>query len=110
MPASFITPETSRRSSTGRNKAGAATSVAILADRKGYYAQLEAAQKMTAAAAPLDLTPWMRWFLRTLLREMGSVPGKDVGQPLRPLRYPDMFGCRTFPFQAAGDIATGNEG
>ena len=56
-----------------------AMSVAILADRKGYYTQLEAAQKMTAAAAsrnllnpldpldPLDLTPWLIWFLNTLL-------------------------------------------
>ncbi|MBD5801531.1 Adenosine monophosphate-protein transferase SoFic [Azoarcus sp. Aa7] len=33
-----------------------AMSVAILADRKGYYAQLETAQKMTASAVPLDLT------------------------------------------------------
>jgi len=45
-----------------------AMSVAILADRKGYYAQLEAAQKMRASAAPLDLTPWLQWFLLTLLR------------------------------------------
>lgn len=44
-----------------------AMSVAILADRKGYYAQLEAAQKMTASASPLDLTPWLIWFLNTLL-------------------------------------------
>lgn len=45
-----------------------AMSVAILAGRKGYYAQLEAAQKMTASATPLDLTPWLHWFLLTLLR------------------------------------------
>ncbi|MEO8409231.1 MAG: DUF4172 domain-containing protein, partial [Propionivibrio sp.] len=45
-----------------------AMSVAIMADRKGYYAQLEAAQKMTASASPLDLTPWLGWFLKTLLR------------------------------------------
>ena len=45
-----------------------AMSVAILADRKGYYSQLEAAQKMTAATTPLDLTPWLHWFLVTLLR------------------------------------------
>lgn len=45
-----------------------AMSVAILADRKGYYAQLETAQKMKASTDPLDLTPWFDWFLRTLLR------------------------------------------
>lgn len=43
-----------------------AMSVAILADRKGYYQQLETAQKLTDA--PLDLTPWLSWFLTTLLR------------------------------------------
>jgi len=52
-----------------------AMSVAILADRKGYYQQLESAQQMTALVAPvaagqtldaLDLTPWMHWFLTTL--------------------------------------------
>ncbi|MBI3522988.1 MAG: Fic family protein [Betaproteobacteria bacterium] len=47
-----------------------AMSVAILADRKGYYRQLESAQKMAAPAAstdqPLDLTPWLQWFLVTL--------------------------------------------
>ncbi|BAL23788.1 hypothetical protein AZKH_1467 [Azoarcus sp. KH32C] len=49
-----------------------AMSVAILADRKTYYAQLEAAQKLAASAetsaTPLDLTPWLHWFLLTLLR------------------------------------------
>lgn len=45
-----------------------AMSVAILADRKSYYAQLEAAQKMRASPTPLDLTPWLHWFLLTLLR------------------------------------------
>ncbi|NMF90800.1 Fic family protein [Aromatoleum petrolei] len=45
-----------------------AMSVAILADRKGCYAQLEATQKMKASASPLDLTPWLHWFLVTLLR------------------------------------------
>lgn len=49
-----------------------AMSAAILADRKAYYAQLEAAQKMSAAAAPLDLTPWLHWFLATLLRAVES--------------------------------------
>lgn len=44
-----------------------AMSAAILAERKAYYAQLETAQKMRAAEDPLDLTPWMAWFLRILL-------------------------------------------
>lgn len=49
-----------------------AMSAAILADRKGYYAQLETAQKMHAAPAPMDLTPWLHWFLATLLRAIES--------------------------------------
>lgn len=44
-----------------------AMSVAILAERKAYYAQLEAAQKATTGSAALDITPWLDWFLRTLL-------------------------------------------
>ena len=43
-----------------------AMSVAILADRKGYYRQLESAQKVTVAKQALDLTPWLQWFLATL--------------------------------------------
>ena len=57
-----------------------AMSAAILADRQGYYAQLEAAQKMTAAKlasgvashAALDLTPWLEWFLATLLHAIDA--------------------------------------
>lgn len=49
-----------------------AMSAAILAGRKGYYAQLEAAQKMQAAPDPLDLTPWLGWFLETLLAAIDS--------------------------------------
>ena len=45
-----------------------AMSVAILADRKGYYQQLESAQKMRTLDQPLDLTPWLEWFLATLQR------------------------------------------
>ncbi|WP_028696709.1 Fic family protein [Pseudomonas cremoricolorata] len=37
----------------------------ILDDRAGYYAVLESSQK-----ADLDLTPWLRWFLATLLRSL----------------------------------------
>ena len=43
-----------------------AMSVAILADRKGYYQQLESAQKMASPDQPLDITPWLHWFLITL--------------------------------------------
>jgi len=43
-----------------------AMSVAILADRKGYYRQLESAQKTAAPDEALDLTPWLHWFLGTL--------------------------------------------
>src|SRR5574343_516355 len=55
-----------------------AMSVHILADRKGYYQQLENGQKLAstaprrkspwgiAFAEPLDLTPWLHWFLDTL--------------------------------------------
>jgi hypothetical protein len=43
-----------------------AMSVAILADRKGYYRQLESAQKMASAKQPVDITPWLQWFLATL--------------------------------------------
>lgn len=43
-----------------------AMSVAILADRKGYYQQLENAQKIASTAGGIDLTPWLSWFLNTL--------------------------------------------
>lgn len=46
-----------------------AMSVAILADRKGYYQQLENGQKMVSTAVideKPDLTPWLHWFLTTL--------------------------------------------
>lgn len=46
-----------------------AMSVAILADRKGYYQQLENGQRLASPASDgtaIDLTPWLRWFLLTL--------------------------------------------
>lgn len=43
-----------------------AMSVAILADRKGYYQQLENAQKIASTAGGIDLTPWLSWFLNNL--------------------------------------------
>ncbi|MBI5110308.1 MAG: Fic family protein [Rhodocyclales bacterium] len=49
-----------------------AMSVAILADRKGYYRQLESAQKIASTEAALDLTPWLQWFLATLQLAVGG--------------------------------------
>ena len=61
-----------------------AMSVSILADRKGYYRQLESAQKIASTEQSLDLTPWLRWFLVTLqdavssaLAQIDSVLGKS---------------------------------
>ncbi|RYX91912.1 MAG: Fic family protein [Comamonadaceae bacterium] len=45
-------------------------SAQIQRERKDYYAQLEATQK-----GPLDVTPWLRWFLGCLLR---AVQGADA--------------------------------
>ena len=42
-----------------------AMSASILADRAGYYRILEASQKGT-----LDITPWLQWFLSTLLNSL----------------------------------------
>ena len=63
-----------------------AMSAAILADRKGYYAQLEAAQKMKASTAQLDLTPWLHWFLTTLLRAIQSASAQ-IDQVLGKSRF-----------------------
>lgn len=43
-----------------------AMSAAILSDRKGYYQQLEFAQKLLEPEQSIDLTPWLQWFLLTL--------------------------------------------
>ena len=45
-------------------------SAQIQRERKDYYDQLEATQK-----GPLDVTPWLHWFLGCLLR---AVQGTDV--------------------------------
>ena len=45
-------------------------SAQIQSERKDYYAQLEATQK-----GPLDVTPWLSWFLGCLLR---AVQGADA--------------------------------
>lgn len=42
-----------------------AMSAAILANRKGYYAILEATQR-----GSLDITSWLRWFLETLIESL----------------------------------------
>ena len=42
-----------------------AMSASILDDRKGYYQILETSQQ-----AALDITPWLEWFLHTLLRSL----------------------------------------
>lgn len=42
-----------------------AMSASILDDRKGYYQILETSQQ-----AELDITPWLEWFLHTLLRSL----------------------------------------
>jgi len=52
-----------------------AMSVAILADRKGYYRELEAAQRCEPDA-PLDLTPWLAWFLATLRSAIADALGR----------------------------------
>jgi Fic family protein len=49
-----------------------AMSAAILADRKGYYRQLEGAQRIASAKQALDLTPWLQWFLATLQQAVGG--------------------------------------
>ncbi len=49
-----------------------AMSVAILADRKSYYRQLESAQKFASGKQALDLTPWLQWFLAALLQAVNG--------------------------------------
>ncbi len=68
-----------------------AMSVAILADRNGYYQILEQSQRVPAMASsattdttPIDLTPWLLWFVTTLhqsllhaLKQIDAVIGKS---------------------------------
>jgi Fic family protein len=50
-----------------------AMSVAILDNRKGYYDILEQTQKNTETVdQKLDVTPWIEWFLSTLLTSVES--------------------------------------
>lgn len=57
-----------------------AMSAAILADRKGYYQQLESAQKLAAhdltKPEALDITHWVSWFLKTLTQSIQSAQTK----------------------------------
>ena len=57
-----------------------AMSAAILADRKGYYQQLESAQKLAAydlnKQEALDITNWISWFLKTLTQSIQSAQTK----------------------------------
>ncbi len=48
-------------------------SQAILDDKKGYYKALEDASKYT-----MDITPWIEWFLNTLLKSLKNAK-KNVG-------------------------------
>ena len=63
-----------------------AMSVAILADRKGYYRELESAQKLAADNEPIDLTPWLRWFLKTLLQAIATAEAR-IDRVLVKSRY-----------------------
>ncbi len=49
-------------------------SAQIQRERKDYYDQLEASQK-----GPLDVTPWLRWFLGCLLRAVQGADGLLMG-------------------------------
>lgn len=63
-----------------------ALSVAILANRKGYYHALESAQKIGAVSQAIDLTPWLRWFLDTLLEAIAAAEGQ-IERVLGKSRY-----------------------
>lgn len=56
-------------------------SSSILDDRSGYYAVLEASQK-----GGLDITPWLEWFLGTLLRSLEKARG-DIDRVLDKSRF-----------------------
>jgi Fic family protein len=56
-----------------------AMSVAILADRKGYYQHLENGQKFpltVESTQTIDLTPWLYWFLTTLQKAIVDAEAK----------------------------------
>ncbi len=63
-----------------------AMSVAILQDRNGYYHILEHSQRLHDPAAPLDLTPWLHWFLTTLCAALQQALAK-MERVLEKSRY-----------------------
>ncbi|MGV8918546.1 MAG: Fic family protein [Pseudomonas sp.] len=58
-----------------------AMSASILTARQGYYRILEASQK-----ADLDITPWLQWFVQTLLQTLGLAI-KRIDRVLAKARY-----------------------
>ncbi|CAG8866673.1 hypothetical protein PS627_02046 [Pseudomonas fluorescens] len=56
-------------------------SASILEDRAGYYDVLEASQK-----DGLDITPWLSWFLRTLLRSLEQALAR-IGRVMAKARF-----------------------
>ncbi|MCU1741170.1 MULTISPECIES: Fic family protein [unclassified Pseudomonas] len=58
-----------------------AMSASILEDRKGYYEILESCQKDS-----LDITPWLQWFLKTLLRSLEQAQA-NIDRVLVKARY-----------------------
>ena len=63
-----------------------AMSAAILARRKDYYQALETAQKLGDENQPIDLTPWLHWFLTTLLAAIVSAEAR-IDRVLGKSRY-----------------------
>lgn len=64
-------------------------SAAILAHRKAYYAQLEAAQK-----GGTDVTEWVAWFLEMLREALNTAIGKTEGT-VRKVRFWDRHAADT---------------
>jgi Fic family protein len=58
-----------------------AMSASILEDRAGYYNALESSQKAT-----LDITDWLEWFLKTLLRSVQKAMSR-IEQVLEKSRF-----------------------
>ncbi len=108
-----------------------AMSVAILADRNGYYHMLEQSQRMPLladgkVAEVIDLTPWLLWFVRTLhqsllhaLRQIDAVINKNrfwlhhrglspeqckvLGKMMEPGNFPE--GINASQYQSAAKVS-----
>ncbi len=76
-----------------------AMSVAILADRKGYYAALNQTQQLASSenaknngeegndtVQTLDITPWLRWFLQTLEAAIDSAT-RTIDRTIEKTRF-----------------------